>query len=825
MLSVHDAEMFSLSDPDYYELPERLADAPTRFRLDGADPPAGWRRRRAEFWTQLRPADDRLPAQGWKIHISAVPEQAEQTLDVAAGICLERRVPFKFLRSRTALLVANAKYARRGSSGKFVTIYPAGEPELGELLAALTAALDGRPGPYILGDLRIGPGPVFVRYGAFTEQWCVRADGRRVRALAGPDGRPVPDDRSPAFRVPAWVQPPEVLRPHLAARSAIGALDLPYRVLKPLSFTNAGGVYLAAHRETGAKVVLREARPHSGLDGTGSDAVARLRHEHRILTALAGLDCVPRLVGLARAWEHEFLVEEYVEGESLHSAALDRNPLRLRTAPPDHFAGYASWVDKVVDAVSRALDALHGRGVSFGDLHAGNVIVRPDGSVALVDFEYAATPGRPADAASRFAADRLALRRLRLALLLPLGELIRLDPAKESTLEAAARERFGDGTGGGSGVPAVPELFGARTPDWTAIRDQLVAGILRSATPDRADRLFPGDPAVFDGQGAAVAHGAAGVLLALHRAGEPLPAEHVEWLVTAADRARRAPAPRLGLLDGLSGVAAVLAELGRYEQALELLAQCRDATPAPGPDLHSGRAGIALTWLHFAAVTGDESLVEDAGRTAARLDALVRDGAAGGLSLPATAGLLRGMSGAALLHLRLHRLTGDEHHLRSCRRALAHELGHCVRLGGDGGRYVRRGSRHLAYLDGGSGGIALVAREYLVHREDPELAGFVRAVRWTCQPPFLREPGLFRGRAGMIATLARLAGADAAAEALPQLRLLGMHAVHRDGALLIPGARLRRFSADLATGAAGVLSAVRAALAGGAFPLPVLFTG
>src|SRR5688572_24265466 len=274
MLSLQDAEMFSLSDPDYYELPERLVDTRTRFALDSADLQTGWHRHHAGLWTELHPEGNRMATQGWKIHISAVRDQAEETLGIVADICLPRRTPFKFLRSGTALLVSNAKYMQRRSSGKFITIYPAGPAELAALLADLTGALDGRPGPYILSDLRIGPGPVFVRYGAFTDQWCVRDDGRRVRAMRDPDGRLVPDDRSPAFRPPEWAEPPEVLRAHLANRATIGAWTLPYRVLKALHFTNSGGIYLAEHRDTGERVVLREARPHSAMDGTGADAVA-----------------------------------------------------------------------------------------------------------------------------------------------------------------------------------------------------------------------------------------------------------------------------------------------------------------------------------------------------------------------------------------------------------------------------------------------------------------------------------------------------------------------------------------------------------------------
>ncbi|MFC7466471.1 hypothetical protein ACFQVA_00485 [Actinomadura keratinilytica] len=89
-----------------------------------------------------------------------------------------------------------------------------------------------------------------------------------------------------------------------------------------------------------------------------------------------------------------------------------------------------------------------------------------------------------------------------------------------------------------------------------------------------------------------------------------------------------------------------------------------------------------------------------------------------GLTAPPSAGLLRGLSGAALLHLELYELTGERHLLDSARDILHREAAHCVRMPG-GSVQVKDGRRHLLYLDQGSGGFALVARAYLDHREDP----------------------------------------------------------------------------------------------------------
>ena len=860
-----ETQAYCVADRLFYETPSRLADEADRYPLSAGEVPPGWRRSGRGLWTSLIPAGVRPAEQGWKIHLSATPESATRTLDAAARICLARGVPFKFLRSASALLFATGKNMSRSSSGKFVTVYPQDDERFCALVTELAAALDGHPGPYILSDLRIGPGPVHVRYGAFLEQWCPDDDGTPVLALREPSGELVPDDRGPVFRVPAWVDVPPLLEPHLAARQAAKDSGFPYVVTEALHFSNAGGIYLAEHRETGERVVLREARPYSGLDGAGSDAVERLHREYRALTKLKGLDCVPRVYGVRTVWEHHFLIEEFIEGERLLEAVVSRYPLARHLEPSEEqIAAYARWVATVTGGLVAALDALHQRGVTFRDLHPGNVIVRPDDSVVLVDFEYAADLADqdlpPVGAAGFVApagatgpeADQHALWATWLMMLMPMMEMVQRDPAKAATLEAFARDRFRlapqdgprkpvirrpasrPGTAGAEPVDPQPaDLFADPAANWPAIRDQLVAGIHACATPDRDDRLFPGDPAGFVTGGFTLAHGAAGVVLALHRAGVPVPAEYTAWLVASARRAR--PAPLRGLYDGLHGVATVLDELGLRDEALELLSRASEAGEPVRAGLYGGLAGVALNQCHFAVRTGDGALLDAAARTADRLEALLRDGSQEGLVLPASAGMMHGLSGAALLHLRLYGITGEKRRLAAARAALARELGHCVPMP-DGTVQVKDGHRHLLYLDGGSGGVALAAREYLAHADDAPLASFVASVRRGCGYRFVREPGLFRGRSGLIAVGRLLAGAEAGDKeerdegakeerALASIRGLAWSAVYREDGMFIPGAGLLRFSADLATGSAGVLLALHSVFEGKDGFLPLLPVG
>ncbi len=176
-----------------------------------------------------------------------------------------------------------------------------------------------------------------------------------------------------------------------------------------------------------------------------------------------------------------------------------------------------------------------------------------------------------------------------------------------------------------------------------------------------------------------------------------------------------------------------------------------------------------------------------------------------GLRAPASAGLLRGLSGAALLHLELHALTGDDQFLAAAGRALEAEAAHCVTMP-DGTVQVKDGRRHYLYLDQGSGGFALVAGAYLARRADPGLAGLLPGVVRGCSFEFVREPGLFTGRAGLVAAAGALSpDGRTAPGVLASVRNLSWHLVADEDRLLVPGAGLMRCSADLATGAAGLL--------------------
>jgi hypothetical protein len=482
-------------------------------------------------------------------------------------------------------------------------------------------------------------------------------------------------------------------------------------------------------------------------------------------------------------------------------------------------------------------------------------MVRPDDSVALLDFEVAAhvdegrrpTVGNPGFLAPRdrtgLDIDRYSLACLRLAMFLPLTTLLSLDRSKAAQfaeviagyfpvppgyLADAVREiTRGAPKPAGGGAEHHPR-FAAGADGLAAVQQSVTRAILASATPDREDRLFPGDVRQFTGEALGIAHGAAGVLYVLSATGRGRFPEHEEWLISRA----LAPAPgvRIGLYDGLLGVACVLSHLGRVQEALKVTEAClAERWERLGPGLYGGMAGFAAGLLHLAGATGEPALHAAARRAtqiaADRISRPRRDGD------HAPAGLNRGAAGHALLFVRAYERTGDAGYLDLAADALGRDLDACV-PDRKGALAVNDGWRTLPYLGNGSAGIGVAAEDYLRHRENDRFAAAVPLIRLAARSTFYVHSGLLAGRAGMIFYLSRprpgrAGGPDSAGiggdpDVAAQLRRMAWHAISYADGVAFPGDQLLRLSMDFATGTAGVLFAVSCAAGAQKAELPFL---
>jgi predicted Ser/Thr protein kinase len=838
-------EPYCLADAVFYDTLDRGPTEIPDFPIARGPVPAGWTRFADESWLYYGPlGEGPLPAQGWKVHVSACLNDAERALAAVWEYCIPRRIAFKFLRSEPVHAMRNSKGAPRGGSGKLVTIYPADEGQLELTLKELAELLDGINGPYILSDLRYGDGPLFVRYGGFLERKVRSETGERVLAIEDDNGRLVPDVRGSTFSVPPWVPLPAFLAPHLSARNGVTTTDLPYEIEEAVQFSNGGGVYRGRDKRSGEPVILKEARPYAGLDAAGRDAVARLQHERDMLERLAGLDVVPAVRGYFTLGGHHFLVQELIDGNPLQRLLVQRYPLTQATCSAETIAEYTRWALELLPRVERAVAALHERGVVFDDLQPNNILITGDGRPVLIDFEVAtlaaddarAALATPAFAAPRdrfgVAVDEYAVACLRLGLFAPqLTTTVQLHRAKAVQLAELITETFP--VPPGMLEDAVQTIMGAESErpdgpadaappepgrdDWPAVRDALARAIVASATPDRDDRLFPGDVAQFaPGGGVNLAYGAAGVLHALAETGAGRFPEYEAWLRERA--LNPAPDSGLGFYDGLHGIAYVLDRLGHRQDALDVVQIfLREQWEQLDLSLFSGLSGAGLNLLHLADVAG-EPVFRD---LAHRIVAICADRLGGPDDVPEVsggtnprAGLMRGSAGPALLFVRAYEQTGDPALLDKAADALRQDLRRCSPAA-DGSLQVNEGWRVLPYLDFGSVGIGLVLARYLEHRADETFTRALSEIRRVARSRFFVQSGLLTGRSGIIAALGtglRPGRTDRDPLISAQVSGLRWHALPYGGGLAFPGDQLLRLSMDFGTGTAGALFALGSAL-------------
>lgn len=344
----------------------------------------------------------RLAGQGWKLHVSATAADGAAVLRAALPVLRDHGTHFKFLVDEWALAMTSGKLWPRGSSGKFITVYPADSDSFLQVAHALSEELASFAGPYILSDRRCpGSSSVYYRYGGFLGHPRLRPDGAQDLMIAAPDGSLHPDIRHPYWSAAPWISVDPFGRD--ARKDLVESGDTEeglgggrFVIESAINFTNRGGVYRGVDTETGQTVVLKEARPHIGL-GPGRAAalnvVELLEKEHRILAQLADVPQFVDVITLLHAWEHVFLVEKHAGERHLGQLTTSANPLLGNDLTGEAFAAYHGRMRDLFAQVAEAIAAAHERGIVLADLSFMNVMVDEDDHVHLIDLEGAVRQG------------------------------------------------------------------------------------------------------------------------------------------------------------------------------------------------------------------------------------------------------------------------------------------------------------------------------------------------------------------------------------------------------------------------------------------------
>ena len=145
-----------------------------------------------------------------------------------------------------------------------------------------------------------------------------------------------------------------------------------YEVRELLGAGGMGEVFRAHDSRLGRDVALKVLSERFKLD---AHRLARFERETQVLASLNHSN-IATLYGIEAVGDTHALVLELVEGETL-AERIARGPIPLTEALG------------IAQQIAAALDAAHEHGIVHRDLKPGNVKLRPDGTVKLLDFGLA----------------------------------------------------------------------------------------------------------------------------------------------------------------------------------------------------------------------------------------------------------------------------------------------------------------------------------------------------------------------------------------------------------------------------------------------------
>jgi serine/threonine protein kinase len=772
-MSAYDASMFSVLDPEFYRpLEERTPDPEFADHARAALREDGWGVYPAGVWTYLQPHGWSGARQGWKLHVSATLENADVVLRQVASVLRADPTAFKFASDRWMLSLMLGKNWPREGGGKFITIYPVDEEQFRRLADALSTATAGQDGPYILSDRRVpGSRVLFYRYGQHVAEEEVDAQGYRRQQIRAPSGEAVSDRRRGYYQLPGWVEDPfgaAGVRPVDKDAKKV-TLNGRYEVQRVIRYSNVGGIYRARDLETGETVIIREARPNVGWVDGSTDAVELLQKEARVLQRMQDTDLAPRYIDAFQRWEHDYLVQENVEGVVLRDHVLGRYfKRRTLTSPRRLF-----WtLRKLLRALVRGVEAFHDHGIILRDLSPSNVLVRRDGTLCFIDFEISwergteqtvakmhtpgfASPeqmdgGEPTEADDFYALGAMLVEFCSLmgpglglnpeGVLASAGMMLAEVGLPRELLAIAARLMDPDPSTRWRGddvrralesIPVSRIPWRAAEPgrvlraeEWKGgeVAEEALAACESvceffevSADPSSNHCLWPSSPAAYHVNPVCIRFGACGPIEFVRRVRGRCPDAWLGWVEERADPARVPP----GLYVGLAGVGLTLAGCGRETAGRRLLlAAMESPLLAADADLYHGAAGVGLAALTLGAALGDEELVGAAIRIGTDLERRAerrRSGIAWRAedgSIPS--GISKGGSGISLFFTYLGAATGEPRWWDVSRRALEFEFSQAKHTSGyafwpdEGGtRRKRPQSPHVAYGSAGVGAAAV----------------------------------------------------------------------------------------------------------------------
>lgn len=147
-----------------------------------------------------------------------------------------------------------------------------------------------------------------------------------------------------------------------------------YRLKRKIASGDGSAVYLTEHESTGREVVLKILRQVPDVTDEDEDPLNRFLQEFEVIAELDNPNIV-RIHELGVGDDHACIAMEYFPAGDLRT--------RIRAGMD------ADEALDVTRQIAGALKSIHAVGILHRDLKPGNIMLREDGSIALIDFGLA----------------------------------------------------------------------------------------------------------------------------------------------------------------------------------------------------------------------------------------------------------------------------------------------------------------------------------------------------------------------------------------------------------------------------------------------------
>lgn len=791
-----------------------------------------WKVDTFDCWKLYTNIESVMPEQGWKIHISATLDNAQEILTKVSRILLEKKISFKHVANEGFLQLMNSKTGNRSSSGKFIAIYPPDEEKFATLLDELYESVKNiEKGPYILSDKCWKDSNVYFRYGGFKKMFTDTG----LLAIKDENGKLIPDNRTPYYRIPEFVQEPFLIRKENEKEKEKAVSKQPsklsrYKILKALRFNNGGGIYLAEEKESGKEVVIKEARPKVGLDGNNCDAVSRMDTEYNMLKKLENVNGVVKVRDYFKVWENSFMVEEFVEGIDLTHWISAFYPFHEK----QNVEQYVKKIKIIMDHLITIVQDMHRYEVGMGDLQPSNLMIDEKLNVKIIDFESAhnlRSNEKPAMLTIGFShpdnknyeeRDWYGVKRIFRYCILPIGPVDHLDRAIKLQHNQWIVQTYGKEFA--DYVRKIEKLCDMhldktkeqiiksdREDEITWNIDYLVNELRKGIISNYANApgLIRGDIRQYELKNGrdCVLSGGFGAVLALYRTGG-LDKQSQQWVDQFV---KESPfIEDSGLFTGLAGIASVLYEIGYEKQAISMFDEVIQKKKDSDVSLRSGKAGIALALAYLYKKSKDRKYLYAAIQIAEEIQQFVLSGEEISVkdwaALPS--GLIDGWSGVSLLFSCLYKLTGLTQYYDTAVELIAKDLQHTqVSEQEEVLQTMDERMRLLPYLSGGTAGMAVAIwyldKVSLKKHFERELKLMLNLCNFRCT----YSAGLFDGLGSLLLIPAISCDEEIKKQMTDKLSLYLVPQEQKG--MLCPGNFSYRFSEDIFSGSSGLMLALQ----------------